>query len=242
MTGFAVGLWTAARRGRKDGILPEQIMDLGFWLMIGGLLGARTLYVISYWREYFAERPWTEIFMIQHGGLVFYGGLIGSTLACLIYVRIRKINFWKLADALAPSICLGYVFGRIGCLMNGCCYGRPWDAFWCIRFPADHESRGVPVHPTQVYDSLANLVLYGLLAWCYRRKRFDGQIFGLYLICYAVLRSLVEIFRGDYPVRYLGNLLTPAQLISIGIFVAGLVLLVWLRRQPPVLSKADRGL
>src|SRR5579872_1294630 len=111
--GFLAGLWTASRRARLVGISPEQIYDLGPWLIIGGILGGRVLYVISYWHEQFAENPFPEIFMVQHGGLVFYGGLIGAILASMIYLRWKKLPLWKMADILAPSVALGYVFGRI---------------------------------------------------------------------------------------------------------------------------------
>src|SRR5207247_3325451 len=130
---------------------------------------------------------------------------------------------------LAPSVALGYVFGRIGCLMNGCCYGRRCAAPWAIRYPAGHpthptDAAATPVHPTQIYDSLLNLGLYLFLAWLYRRKKFDGQVFAIYLLCYAVTRSFVEMFRGDYPAEHLRSGLTPAHLVSIGIFAAGAVL------------------
>lgn len=226
---FLAGLWTASRRGLRDGLAPEKVLDLGPWLIIGGILGARTLYVITFWREQFAGKPISEIFMVQHGGLVFYGGLIGSSLAYILYARLKKLPLWKGADVLAPSIALGYFFGRIGCLMNGCCYGRPCDLPWAIHFPPPNEYYPNGVHPTEIYESLLNLGLYAGLAWLYRHKKFDGQVFSTYLVCYALLRSFVEMFRGDYPQyqRYLGGWLTPAHLVSIGILVAGLVLL-WL--------------
>lgn len=228
---FLTGLWTASRRGLREGLAPEKILDLGPWLILGAISGARALYVISYWQKDFAGKPIWEIFMIQHGGLVFYGGLIGGSLACILYARAKKLPLWKLADVLSPSIALGYVFGRLGCLMNGCCYGRPTDVPWVIQFPADHETKGVPVHPTQIYDSLLSLGLYLALAWLHRRKKFDGQIFATYLVSYAFLRSFVEMFRGDYPKYYLGGWVTPAQLVSIGILAAGLVLLWKLPRR-----------
>ena len=231
--GFLVGLWTASRRGLHSGIAPEKIMDAGPWLILGTVVGARALYVITYWREGFAGKPLTEIFMIQHGGLVYYGGLIGATLATIIYLRARKLPLWKFGDALAPSVALGYFFGRFGCLMNGCCYGRPTTCPWAIHFPADHETHGAGVHPTQIYDSILNLGLYAALAWLYRRKKFDGQIFALYLMGYAVLRSFVESFRGDYSTDHIHNLLTPAQWISVGIFVTGLGLF-WTLSRPQV--------
>jgi phosphatidylglycerol:prolipoprotein diacylglycerol transferase len=223
---FLVGLWTAGRRATRSGINGERIVDLGPWLILGAILGARTFYVVSYWREEFAGKPISEIFMIHHGGLVFYGGLLGASLAGIIYIRIRGLALWKVADILAPSIALGYVFGRIGCLFNGCCYGRACDLPWAIRFPEDNPLHPptFPVHPTQIYDSLLNLGLYLALAWLYRRKKFDGQVFAVYLLCYAVTRSFVEMFRGDYPAEHLHRGLTPAHLVSVGIFAAGAIL------------------
>ena len=221
---FLAGLWTASRRGLRDGLAPEKILDLGPWIIVGAILGARILYVTTYWQESFAGEPITEIFMIQHGGLVFYGGLIGASLGCILYSRLKKLPLWKLADALAPSVALGYVFGRIGCLLNGCCYGRVCDLPWAIHFPENHETHPHGVHPTQIYDSLLNLVLYFALVWLYRGKKFDGQIFAIYLMCYAVTRSIVESFRGDYDAAHRHGGLTPAHVVSVGIFAAGAVL------------------
>lgn len=221
---FLAGLWTASRRGLREGVPGERILDLGPWLIIGGIAGGRALYVFSYWREQFSGHALPEIFMVWRGGLVFYGGLIGASLACVLYARRRSIPLWKLADVLAPSIALGYVFGRIGCFMNGCCFGRACALPWAVHFPPEHKTYPQGVHPTQIYDSLLNLCFYAGLAWLYRRKKFDGQVFAAYLIGYAFLRSFVEMFRGDYPQRYLGGWLTPAQLLSVLILAAGLVL------------------
>jgi phosphatidylglycerol---prolipoprotein diacylglyceryl transferase len=232
-SGFMAGLWTASRRALRQNIDPETILDLGPWLLIGAIIGARTLYVISYWKESFSGLPFKEVFMVQHGGLVYYGGLIGASLACILFARLKKLPLWRLADVVAPSIALGYVFGRFGCLMNGCCYGRPTTLPWGIQFPVGHETYPDFVHPTEVYDALLNLALYGFLAWLYRRKKFDGQVFAIYLICYAVFRSFVELLRGDYtPVHYWGGM-TPAQLVSIAIVLAGALMLWLLPRQKP---------
>jgi phosphatidylglycerol:prolipoprotein diacylglycerol transferase len=237
---FLAGLWTASRRASLSHISAEKILDLGPWLIVGSIIGARTLYVITFWREQFAHESFTEIFMVQKGGLVYYGGLIGASLAVILYCRIKKLGLWVMADVLAPSIALGYVFGRIGCLLNGCCYGRQCSLPWAIRFPEGHDTHPVglpatPVHPTEIYDSLLSLALYLGLAWLYRRKKFNGQVFGAYLISYSLLRSFVEMFRGDYPVyqHFLGGWATPAQLVSIGILGAGVVLLVVLARYKP---------
>jgi phosphatidylglycerol:prolipoprotein diacylglycerol transferase len=231
--GFLVGLWTASRRALSSGIPSEKVLDIGPWLIVGTVLGARALYVLSYWNEQFAGRPITEIFMVWRGGLVYYGGLIGASLAGILYARLKALPLWKLADVLAPSVALGSVFGRIGCLLNGCCYGRECDLPWAIHFPAGHQTYPHGVHPTEEYDSLLNFLLYLLLAWLYRRKKFDGEIFAAYLIGYALFRSFVEMFRGDYPQHYLGGWATPAQLVSIGILALGVVLWFVLARFRP---------
>jgi len=250
---FLFGLWTATRRARRENISGEKIADIVLWLMIGGILGARAVYVMTYWREEFSNQPFSEIFMIQHGGLVYYGGLIGAIVAGSIYIRWKKMPFWKTADVLAPSIALGSVFGRAGCLLNGCCYGQPTDLPWAIQFPngsaawsqqfqeklmfhgklVGANDLSLPVHPTEIYDGLLNLALYVFLAWLFRRKKFDGQIFATYLLCYAVTRSFVEYFRGDYTNLHYHFGLTPAQWISVPIFVAGLVLATILSKRAP---------
>ena len=250
---FFAGLWTASRRAPRTGISPDAVQDIILWLVVGTFVGARALHVITYWREGFAGKPFWEIFMIQKGGLVFYGGLIGASIACVLYTRRKKIPLWKMADVLAPSIPLGYVFGRIGCLLFGCCFGRVCDLPWAIRFPqgslaweqhfrqhlVGEKDPSLPVHPTQVYESLLGLALYLGLAWLYRRKKFEGQVFAAYLVGYAVTRSIVEIFRGDYTDPHLHGGLTPAHLISIGIFAAGIGLLWFLRRPRPGAVKVE---
>jgi phosphatidylglycerol:prolipoprotein diacylglycerol transferase len=236
---FLAGLWTATRRARRENIPAEKIADVTLWLMVGAILGARFVYVTTYWREEFASQPFTEIFMIQHGGLVYYGGLVGAAVAGFSFIRWKKMPLWKTADVFAPSIALGSVFGRAGCLLNGCCYGRPTDAPWAITFtnPQAHEFSGtpldVPLHPTEIYDALLNFGLYVFLAWLFRRKKFDGQVFSTYLLCYAVTRSIVEYFRGDYTNLHYHLGLTPAQWISVPIFIAGLALAAVLSRRAP---------
>jgi phosphatidylglycerol---prolipoprotein diacylglyceryl transferase len=245
---FLAGLWTATLRARREKIPGEKIADVTLWLMIGAIVGARIVYVTTYWKEEFAGQPWTEIFAIWHGGLVYYGGLIGGIVAGTIYIGWKKLPLWKTADVLAPSIALGSFFGRAGCLLNGCCYGRPTNLPWAIQFPngsapwqqqfneglVGANGPALPVHPTEIYDGLLNLTLYFFLAWLFRRKKFDGQIFATYLLCYAVTRSFVEYFRGDYTNLHYHLGLTPAQWISVPIFVTGLALAAILSRRAPV--------
>ena len=228
---FFAGLYTATRRAKYTNVSGEVIADVTLWLLIGSIIGARIVYVTTYWKQEFAGQPFSEVFMVQHGGLVYYGGLIGATVAGIIYLAWKKQPVWKISDVLAPSIALGSVFGRIGCLLNGCCYGYPCDLPWAIHFPADHETRGVGVHPTEIYDGLLNLILYVLLAWWFRRRKFDGQIFSAYLMIYAIFRSISEHFRGDYPPDHFHFGLTSAQVVSLPMFTVGLILMVFLSRR-----------
>ena len=256
---FLAGLWTATRRARIANVSGETIADVTLWLLIGSIVGARFAYVTTYWQQEFANQPFSEIFMLQHGGLVYYGGLIGATVAGFVYLTWKKLPVWKIADILTPSIALGSVFGRIGCLLNGCCYGRACDLPWAIHFPINHETHGAALHPTEIYDALLNLILYLALAWLFRRRgeariedeglkmgkgshsghpsssRPDGQILALYFIGYAICRSTVELFRGDYPADHIhAGLFTSAQLVSAPILLAGIALFLWR-------SKSKRG-
>jgi phosphatidylglycerol:prolipoprotein diacylglycerol transferase len=233
--GFLTAFWTSSLRAPRGGLSPEVVVDLAPWLIGGAILGARVFYVTTHWEAEFAGEPLAKIFA-PRSGLVWYGGLIGASLATIVHAYRAKVSLWKLADVIAPSIALGHAFGRVGCLMTGCCYGRPTDLPWAICFPKEHWTGGVPVHPTQIYEAVLNALLYGGLAWLFRRKRFDGQVFAAYLMGYAVLRAAVEAFRGDYPKYYLGGHITPAQLLSVGILAAGAILAWRLSVKPPVLG------
>lgn len=236
--GFVLGLWTSARRATKAGISPNAVYDLGPWLLGGGLIGARILYVITFWKSEFAGQPFSEVFKIWNGGLVFYGGLIVAVGVGIARVHQLKLPLWTLADALAPGIALGHAFGRLGCFMNGCCYGRPAELPWSVRFPVEHHTHGLPIHPAQLYESALDLCLYAALAWWFPRRRFNGQIFALYLLAYAAVRSLSEYFRGDYSVQSspLTGVLTPGQSMSVAIALAGVVFWILLSRRTPRLA------
>lgn len=218
-TGFLTGLWTARRRAARQGISEDTVVDLSFWILVGALVGARALYIVTYWDE-LAGLPFLDI-LLQRSGLVFYGGLIGAVLLAIVVLWRKRLPLWKIGDAMAPSIALGHAFGRLGCLMTGCCYGRTCELPWAIQFPDGHATQGIGVHPVQIYESVLNFALYAGLEWFYRRKKFDGQVFAFYLLIYAVLRAVVESFRGDYAVRLLLGVLTPGQTVSILILTAG---------------------
>lgn len=235
--GFLAGLWTASRRAPRAGVPGERIMDIGPWLILGGVAGGRLLYVLTFWREDFAHKPLWEIFMINHGGLIFYGGLIGAALVGFFYVKIKRLDFFNLADILAPSVALGQAFGRIGCWIRGCCYGQACDLPWAVHYPSYHETGGKGVHPTQAYETILTFALYGLLAWLFARRAVKGQVFACYLIGYGLVRLGVEAFRGDYaPEAYYLGIFTPAQMISLFLIAAGGILFWQVWKRPGVVS------
>lgn len=219
--GFLAAVWLATRRARKGGFDPDLVPALSFWIMLGAFAMARAFYVIQNWKEY-AAHP-VEILRIDHGGIVYYGGLIGGTLATIVYARVRKMNFFQLADLMMPSLALAHAFGRLGCFMNGCCYGAACALSWGVEFPASTVAAWGPdapvgaVHPTQLYEAAFLFYLCVSLMLIDRTKRFEGQTFASYALLYSLFRFIVEFWRGDVP-RMEG--LTIAQWISIVIFLA----------------------
>ena len=229
-TGFLTGYLTACRRAPRAGLTADNISDVFTWIIVGGILGARVMYVVSY-PETFSGGSFLDAFKIWQGGLVFFGGLIGGTGATLLYARIKKIPVFKLGDVLVPSLALGHGFGRIGCLMSGCCFGKPCDLPWSIEFPVGHSTHPHAVHPVQIYESLLNFTLFGLLVWVFHRRRFDGQVLGLYCIGYSIIRFIVEFFRGDYgDEKLVLGIFTQAHWISLPLLGLGLWILAVGRR------------
>jgi phosphatidylglycerol---prolipoprotein diacylglyceryl transferase len=235
--GFITAFGLASKRASRENLSAEAIMNLAPWIIFGAIIGARLMYVINYWNEEFAGKPLYHIITIGRSGLVFYGGLIGSCLGTIIYAWKNKLPLWKIADVMAPSIALGHGFGRIGCLMTGCCYGRPTNLPWALHFPVGHATHGIGVHPTQIYESALNFLFFGFLILIHRRKKFDGQVFAMYLIGYAVLRAFVEVFRGDYKTDNYFVGLPPGQAISVVILIIGAALWWWLSGRKPAAPK-----
>lgn len=241
--GFWLGSWTAARRAPRAGVHGDSVWDLLWVLILGGIVGARALYVVTYWDRDFRNQPLSEIFMVHHGGLVFHGGFLVAVLAGFAWCRWKGIPGWRMADIMAPSLALGHALGRMGCLINGCCYGRRCDLPWAIRYPSKYGFPEAALHPTQVYEALLGLGLAWLLGRRFASRRFDGEVFAGYLIGYALLRSVVECFRGDYPASALAfGRITPAHWVSLVLLAMGiLVYLVRCRSGRPCLDARAAG-
>jgi len=227
---FLVGIYLAVWRAKKAGISPERIMSLALYVLISSVVGARLLYVLFHWDEY-ASDPWSVVSPFQGGqlvgigGLVFYGGAILAILVGIWYLERHKMPTWKVADVVAPSIALGVFFTRIGCFLNGCCFGIPSRLPWAMLFPPDSDAGsvfpGIAIHPTQLYSSLYGLAIFGILLWAERFKTFDGYTFWLFIVLYAVARFLVDFVRYYEPSMTLLGRFSVNQLISVALFVLG---------------------
>ena len=217
--GFAAAYWFGHRETVRAGVDPLYFRDLALLTIVTSLLGARLLYIAVEWST-FMESP-ARIFEIWNGGMVFYGGLICAVIAGVIYVRATRIDPWPLLDVFAPTIALGHAIGRLGCFLAGCCYGAPCELPWAVTYvdPRGLARLGIAIHPSQLYDVTANLVLFvGLFVLLRSSSRAKGamgagQLFGWYLILYPIARFLIEFTRGD-PRGFLGPLST-SQLLSI---------------------------
>lgn len=241
MLGFVAGVLLSRREARRLGLSAELPLDLGIWVLIGGVLCARALFVALNWSD-FVPRPMEALYLWREGGLSFHGGLLGGAFAGMVFARRRGISFWTLADMSAPGLALGYGIARFGCFLNGCCYGAPTALPWGVRFPLwpDSQVATEPSHPTQIYAALGSFFILAVLMAARGRLRGQGQLFLLYLMVYAPLRSAVEVLRNGYTARILLDGLTEAQVASALIFAAALAGFLRRRRARPR-GMADTG-
>ncbi len=227
---YTIGLtygWFEVKRLKQDTI---HAADISIWLFICGFLGARLLFVLVFPKP-FIEDP-VEIFRIWNGGLVWYGGLLGGSLAGVAYIIKHKLPFGLWMDILGHIIMLQLAISRFGCFFNGCCYGRPVEDLWCsVVYPVSHPALGllqVPVHPTPLYASAACFAIFIFLAVLQRFKRFDGQVALTMLVLYPVSRFIVELYRNDPrgKTEIFGHTLSTSQTISVVVGTAALLALI----------------
>jgi len=221
------------RGARRASLDPDAMYALGWWAIIGALVGAKALMTLRSWPEY-ARDPseWLSLSFLTSAG-DFYGGFIGGLIASgLFFASHREIAIWRAADLCAPAIALGQAIGRIGCFMAGDDYGEAADVPWAITFTDPDATRiggaplGVPLHPVQLYESLICAGLFLFLVWFGRRKRMDGDVILAYTLLYAVARFWLETFRGDADRGFVFNgLLSTSQFIAIVMFMSSLALL-----------------
>jgi phosphatidylglycerol:prolipoprotein diacylglycerol transferase len=233
---FLAGLWIAHREAKRTGLDAARITDMAVYVLIGGLIGARVLLLVVDWRHYL-ENPRDIWSLLQSGG-VFYGGLLGALPVAWWYVRRHRLELWPTADVLAPGVVLGQSIGRLGCFAAGCCYGRSTTVPWSVTFTDPYVQRQVgtpmdlPLHPSQIYESLVTLGIFLFLMWLARRKSFNGQIMVAYVALYAAARFVLEYFRGDAARgSVFGGVLSTSQFIAILMAVAAVLLYPYLARK-----------
>jgi len=245
---YLLGLQFAIVRGRQRGLDPNRTMDLGIWIIISALVGAKLLLLVVEWDTF--TRDWRELLTLARSGGVFYGGLIAAVAVALWYLRRHHMPMWTVTDAFAPGIALGHVIGRLGCLFAGCCFGRQTDVPWAITFRNEYAAQNVgtplnvPLHPTQLYEAGAELLILAILLATERKGRpFPGRTFWGYMFMYGISRFVIEFYRGD--ARGLVGALSTSQFVSVLIIPISLVMLYLLSRrttpEPKVAAKRARA-
>lgn len=203
--GFLVGLWIIQREGKRRGLDTDNIYDLALYILVGGILGARLGWFIT---EGLGS-GFAQLFKIWDGGMVWHGGILGALLAAFIYIKIKKLNFWKYIDVVAIGVPLGHAIGRIGCYLAGYHLGKETTVPWAVNY------MGQLLHPIPLYEIIALLGIFGLMFSLRKKKFFDGALFSIYILSYAVIRFFLDFLRADPT--YFG--LTVAQYTSIVLII-----------------------
>jgi phosphatidylglycerol:prolipoprotein diacylglycerol transferase len=233
---YLLGLWLAMRRAKAWGLDANRVLDLGIYIIIAALIGAKLLLLIVDFDQF--RRSPADLLSLARSGGVFYGGLILAVLVAFWYIHKHRLPFWTTTDVFAPGIALGHVTGRLGCFAAGCCYGRQTSVPWAVIFTNPQAAAnvgtplGIPLHPTQLYEAGAELLILILLLTTEKRGRyFAGRTFWAYMFLYAVSRFVIEFYRGDPRGEMFG--LSTSQLISVVLAPLSLVMLIWLARTTP---------
>ncbi len=232
---YLVGLQLATTRARARGLDPARVMDLGIIIIVAAIIGAKLLLFAVDFNFYWSHPG--EVFSLARSGGVFYGGLALAVLASFWYMARHKMPLWATCDVFAPGIALGHAVGRVGCLFAGCCYGRPttmpWGVVFSDPFAASYVGTplGVHLHPTQLYEAGAELLILAALLISERRGRpFAGRTFWIYTLLYGVARFIIEFYRGDERGSLAG--LSTSQFISVVLVPLSVFMLVRLARRP----------
>ena len=237
---FVVGTFLGLRESRRLGLDEDKVVNVILITLIASVFGARLLYVLEHLPEF--RREWTSALALWQGGLTLYGGIVAGTFAGLVAAKRMGLPVWIVADALTPALALGTMFGRVGCFLNGCCYGQPTAQPWGVVFPRDSfaflEFGDQPVHPSQLYNAAAGLALFLVFHFSRRRFHVPGVMFWAFVIAFALVRIPLDLTRA-YEVNAVllrvGTLdITESQLMSGGMVLFALLMIVRLRRDAGV--------
>ncbi len=228
--GFLAGWRLAVWRAKKERLPEEVFLDFGLWALIGGVIGARIFHFVQNYETY---RTFWDFFKIWQGGLVFYGGFFGALVANIIFIKKKGLPLRKTLDVAAPSLALALGFSRIGCFLNGCCFGKPTNLPWAVTFPVGSfpylRYGSLPIHPTQIYLSLNAFILFIILSYYFKYRKAPGEVSALLGVLYVPTRFVLEFFRGDQTLFIRG--LNVPQITGIFIFIVSLFAFIYLRRK-----------
>jgi phosphatidylglycerol:prolipoprotein diacylglycerol transferase len=239
---FLLGIYWAIRRAQKRDLDRNAVMDISLLVVFCALIGSRALYVFTHMYEFKSNwldtiNPFPSTGGVGISGLTMLGGVVLSIIAIVVFCWIKKINIFKLCDTVAPAFALGIFITRIGCFLNGCCFGKPCDLPWGVVFPryspAGSMLQNIHLHPTQIYSSLYGAVILIILVLLDRKKRFDGFLTSIFLMLYGMSRFLVNYVR-YYESKPSFNI---NQSISLVMFVFGLALVIYLNNRGKRFSK-----
>jgi phosphatidylglycerol:prolipoprotein diacylglycerol transferase len=229
---FLLAIWITGRLAKRVGLRQELVTNLAVYCALAGMAGAKLLMLLFDWREYAASPGRIFSFETLQAAGVYQGGLLAALATAFLYMRKMKMPALVTCDVFAPGLAFGHFVGRLGCFAAGCCWGEKCDRPWAVTFrnPDANELTGVPLgvplHPTQLYEAFAELLLFVYLYWRFHRVHRPGTIIGLYLMLYSVIRFLVEFYRHHQQALPFGLPLSLTQWIAIGTFILGL----WLAR------------
>src|SRR5512132_2291863 len=223
---FLVGTAIALREARRLALDEDRLVTVILLVLVASVLGARALYVFEHIEEF--RRSWGGVLAVWQGGLTLYGGLVAGVVTGLLAARRFGLPMWTVADALTPSLALGTAFGRVGCYLNGCCYGRPTTLPWGVHFPPDSfaglEFGDTAIHPSQLYFAFAGLALFAI-CWALRRRvGVPGVLFWIFMSLFSLARIPLDLTRAYEPQAVLLHLgaipVTESQLesVAIGLF------------------------
>ena len=241
---FLVGTALGLREAKRLGLDEDALVNVILVTLVASILGARALYVMEHLQQF--RREWGSVLALWQGGLTLYGGIAAGTFAGLVTAKRLGLPRWVVADALTPSLALGTMFGRIGCFLNGCCYGRPTTLPWGVHFPRESfaflEFGDTPVHPSQLYNAAVGLVLFLVLWFTRKRFRVPGVMFWSFIIAFAFARIGIDLTR-NYEIesvlmRTPWFELTESQITSIAMMLFGVLMILRLRLAGPEDSRA----
>jgi phosphatidylglycerol---prolipoprotein diacylglyceryl transferase len=224
---FWLGIELTARSAKRRGLDPTKILDMGLVVLVASLVGSRLFYVLTHWSEYQADK--IAVLRVWEGGLTFYGGLACAIFFGMAYLRWKRMPVLEVTDIAAPQIALGIAIARVGCFLNGCCFGKASTLPWACTFPPDSQAgwvmAGRPVHPTQIYESIANVVIFLVLRRVLARGHPRGVVFFAFLALYGSWRFGIDYLRYYEAAMYLGPVgITWNQLVSLAMVATGLIL------------------